>query len=70
MSDQDPEVVIADNLELPKKGTNDMGSFEQHSLPDQIAAAQYLGSSEVGKTGKKKWLGMLTRQMIPPGTVR
>jgi len=65
----DPDQTICDNLEKPKKGQNGMGMFEQHSLPDQIKAAQYLENSNVGETGKTKFLGVLLRQFSLPGTV-
>lgn len=71
MSHEDPDVTIANNLERPKKGKSDEGEFEQHSLPDQIAAAKFLNSSEGGKKGGKrsKFLGLGMRKMIPPGTI-
>jgi len=71
MSDVDPKVTIANSMEEPRLGKNDMGWFEQHTLPDQIAAAKFLSASEAGKKGgsKTKFLGTLARQFVPPGTV-
>ncbi len=69
MSDVDRDITMADNFEQPKKGKNDMGEFEQHPLPDQIAMDKYLKSTGVGKTGKTKFLGTLMRKFSPPGSV-
>lgn len=62
---------IESNLSRPKKGKSDEGEFEQHSIPDQIAGAKYLCSSEGGKKGGKrsKFLGLAMRKFVPPGTV-
>ena len=71
MSHLDRDTVMGDALEQPKKGKNDMGEFEQHSLPDMIAMDDHLSAGDVGKPnkGKTKFLGMLVRQFSPPGTV-
>ena len=64
MSDENQ--IIHDNLAKPRIGKNDMGEFHQHSLPDQIAAAKYLNSTDVATN---KYIGMLFRTFSPPGTV-
>ncbi len=69
MSDVDRDITMADNFEQPKKAKNDMGEFEQHSLPDQIAMDDHLKSAGVGKAGKTKFLGTLMRKISFPGSV-
>lgn len=65
----DPDQVICDNLEKPKKGQNNMGMFEQHSLKDQIEVSQHLQANKIGTPGYDKTLGMLVRVFNMPGTV-
>lgn len=59
-----PEETIAANLVKPKMGTVDGQTFQQHSIPDQIAAAQFLSNKGVGK---KKRKGIAFSQYIPGG---
>lgn len=66
MPDKTPEQTIADNIENPKKGINNMGEFEQHSLPDQIAAAKFL---KANTAGNNKFLGMIVKSFGMPGTM-
>ena len=61
----DPDQVICDNLEKPRRAKNDMGEFEQHSIPDQIEGAKYLNSKSLATS---KYFGMLFRTFTPPGT--
>ncbi len=57
---------ISDNLEdnaaAPKRASGDTGSAEQHSLPDQIAADEYLASKKAARRG----LGIRQVKLIPP----
>lgn len=69
MSQITPNETIADNLDGPKKGQNNMGMFEQHSIPDQIAGAKHLAGDQVGQAGFNKNLGMIFRAINMPGTV-
>jgi len=68
MPDVEPDVTIAKNIERPRKGQNNMGLFEQHSLPDQIKASQHLKNNQVGDANHKDFLGMLIRVFNVPGT--
>jgi len=65
MSDVDPKITIADNLEKPKKGQNNMGTFEQHPLKDQIEAAKFLASEE---NASGRLSGMKVQRFNMPGT--
>lgn len=40
---------IKDNAAGPKRAKNDSGEFEQHSLPEQIAADRYLNAKAAVK---------------------
>lgn len=55
--------TIESNAQGPRRAQNDMGSMEQHSLPDQIAADRYLRSKAASKVG----LGIRLVKLIPPG---
>ena len=66
MPHQTPEETIAQNIENPRKGQNNMGLFEQQSLPDQIAAAKFLADQ---KAGASKNLGLLFRVFNTQGTI-
>lgn len=69
MPHQSREATMENSFENPREAIVDGQEFIQHSLPDQIKMDQYLGSKGVGKTGKKKFLGMMVRSFSPPGTV-
>ncbi len=56
--------AIEENAKSPKKATGDSGSFEQHSLPDQIAADKHLASKAATK---KKTRGVRFSKFTPPG---
>lgn len=55
---------IEDSALGPRRAQGDMGSVEQHSLPDQIAADKYLLSKSRFASGKIK---LHTMRMISPG---
>lgn len=55
---------ISENAKGPKKATGDMGSVEQHSLPDQIAADRYLSSQNAVKS---KMRGFILGRFKPGG---
>ena len=58
------EDTIRTNAQGPAKATGDSGSMEQHPLPDQIAADQYLAS----KAGAaKRHRGIRFAKIVPPG---
>lgn len=58
--------VIQTNATGPKRAQGDTGSVEQHSIPDQIAADQYLHAKEAAK---KRGHGLRPIQVVPPGAV-
>lgn len=61
---EDIQDAIEQSAKGPKRASGDTGSIEQHSLPDQIAADQYLAS----KAAVKNRVFPLKRfKMIPPG---
>ena len=64
MTHQTPEQTIAENLENPKKGVNNMGEFEEYSLKDQIEAAKFLTANAAGSN---KFLGMIVKSFGMPG---
>lgn len=66
MADLSEQIAAA--AAQPAKASNDMGSFEQHPLPDQIAAAEFLKQQAAGAASKKK-LPIRFAKIIPPGTV-
>jgi hypothetical protein len=59
------ESAIRDNAKSPAKASGDVGSMEQHPLPDQIAADRYLESK---KAAQRKGLGVGLKKLVPPGT--
>ncbi len=54
---------IKTSAQGPKQASGDSGSVEQHSLPDQIAAAKFLASEQAAKKG----LGIRQVKLSPPG---
>ena len=62
----DIDETIDSNLEKPKLGVVDGQTFQQHSIPDQIAGAMYLKSQN---NIKNKYRGMCFGVFSPPGTV-
>ena len=44
------EEAILQNLSQPKRIQSEVGSVEQHSLPDMIAADKYLEQKRVAKS--------------------
>jgi hypothetical protein len=69
MSHIDRKTTMADNFEQPNEAIVDGQHVTQHNLKDQIAMDKHLTAGGVGKTTKKKNLGLLLRRMSPPGTV-
>lgn len=57
---------IETNAAGPRKASGDAGSFESHSLPDQIAADQYLRKVE---SANKRKLSIRVAKTIPGGAV-
>jgi len=60
------EQAIADNAAGPAKAAGDSTSFEQHKLPDQIAADKYLANKAAMK---RKGFGLTIAKIVPPGSV-
>jgi len=56
--------AIEENAKGPKKASGDSGSFEQHSLPDQVEADKYLASKKAMKSPSR---GVRFSKLIPPG---
>jgi hypothetical protein len=57
--------AITENAQGPKRAAGDTGSMEQHSLPDQIAAAKFAGAkAAMNSTG----MGIRRVKLEPPGT--
>lgn len=56
---------ILENAQGPKRATGDSGSIEKHSLPDQIAADQYLKSKEAAT--KNPAAALHRTKFVPPG---
>ncbi len=64
MPDPTPtEKAIEQNATGPKKAQGDVGSVEQHSLPDQIAADRYLASKQAVRSRTK---GLIITKIVPP----
>ena len=65
MSDADTiNQAIVENATGPKRAQNDSTSAEQHSLPDQVAAAEHLAANEgVKKPGR----GLRFTKLVPDG---
>ncbi len=60
----DLDDAIRTNAEGPKSASGDLGSIEQHSIPDQIAADRYLASKTAARS---KGLGLRLTKVVPPG---
>ena len=60
----DLEAEIEDAAERPKRAVGDHGTYDQHPLPDLIAADRYLRGRAQQTAGK---LGAKYRQIRPPG---
>jgi hypothetical protein len=58
--------AIRENASGPVKASGDQGSFEQHSIEDQIAADRYLASKAAAS---KPHRGMRFTRIVPPGAV-
>lgn len=61
MPDEDFDQVLADAAAMPKKGTGDNGSAEQHSLPDLMAYDRY----RAGKN--RRGSGIKVAKIVPGG---
>jgi hypothetical protein len=55
---------IESNAEGPKQVTADGLTVQQHSIPDQIAADQYLSAKSAAT---KKHRGLRFTRLLPPG---
>lgn len=64
MADEIKDALL-ENAQGPKRAQGDQGSVEQHSLPDQIAAAKFAAASNALK---KPNLGLNLIKIVPPGT--
>lgn len=64
---EDLKDTIRDNASGPAKATGDLGSHEQHSLPDQIAADKHLGAASA--VASRKTRGIRFNKLVPPGAV-
>lgn len=63
MSDE-LEDSIRENALQPAKASGDLGSVEQHSLSDQIAADRYLQEKQAARSRR---LGLRITKIVPPG---
>ena len=63
---EDIESAVAANAQGPARFSGDLGTSEQHSLPDQIAAAQFVAAN-AGVKNKNR--GLRFTKMQAPGTV-
>jgi hypothetical protein len=59
--------AIATNAQGPQRASGDSGSFDQHSLPDQIAADRYLKSQQAVARKKR---GLRFTRLVSPITWR
>lgn len=57
---------IAESAAAPRRMKGDEGEMEAHSLPDQIAADQYLSSKSVAK---RPFRALKSVRIIGPGAV-
>lgn len=64
MPDNDITDAIRENASGPAKASGDQGSFEQHSIPDQIAADRYLAAKAAARKAHR---GLRFTRIIPPG---
>ena len=64
MSDETITDAIRQNAAGPAKASGDQGSFEQHSIQDQIAADRYLAGK---RAATKPHRGLRFTRIIPPG---
>ena len=60
----DLDDAIRDNAQGPEKVEGDAGTVQQHPLPDQIEADQYLAAKEAAK---RKDRGLRFNKLVPPG---
>jgi hypothetical protein len=66
MSDPDVDDVIDDVLVGPKRVQGDMGSIEQHSIPDLLALKKVRDAEAALGSGGPK---LLMVRLVPPGSV-
>jgi hypothetical protein len=64
MADEIKDAIL-ENAQGPKKVQGDAGSFENHPIPDQIAADKYLAAKDAVATPKR---GLRITRLVPPGT--
>lgn len=64
MSDEITD-AIETNATGPAKASSEVGSVEQHSLTDQIAADRYLNSKAAARSRRS---GLKLTKFVPPGT--
>ena len=61
-----PEEIIEESLNIPKRGVNNMGTFEESSIPDKIKGAQFLAGQNAMT---QRSLGLVVRAFNMPGTI-
>jgi hypothetical protein len=66
VADNAIDQAIEDGMSEPRKAAGDGVQVEQHSLPDQIAAAKYLSAKAAAKD---KQGGVRFAKLVPGGTV-
>ena len=64
MPEPDLTPGIVTSAQGPRRAAGDSGSFEQHSIPDQIAADRY-AKSQAGVATRKRGL-RFSRLVSPP----
>ena len=65
MADEIADAIL-ENAQGPRKATGDLGSMEQHSLPDQIAADKHVANQAAAAAPH---LRLRIVKLVPPGTV-
>ena len=65
----DVDDAIQSNATGPSEARGDSGSVRQHSLPDQIAADQYLTAKGALSDSTKRTFGVRFGLLIPPGAI-
>lgn len=60
------DAALVSNVQGPAKASDDTGSMEQHSLPDQIAMDRYLSAKRATRNGAG--FGIKIQKIIAPNS--
>jgi len=63
----DIDDIIEEVMAAPKRAQGDMGSMENHSIPDLIALKKFLAGQEVVGGTTTKSPKLLINRLVPPG---